>query len=166
MPAAKGYWKRYLVIFERSQPFGPVARLDAAGQSPGAGRAAFPVPLQRPQLLESYLSAREIQKDAVHKSFVPVETDPGHVRVSLPYLTIQIRRWLCVLWPEIIPLATHKQRHIAGSFNIGSPPVICLGRILFRQLVITPAVYPIAAAHRFYPPKPLVGGARPIVAPG
>ncbi len=81
-----------LVFFKTSHPLWPVALLCAAGEGPGTSRVVFFVPLERPQLLKSYLPCREIQKNAVDKPVVPVETDPGYVRVSLPYLAIKIRR--------------------------------------------------------------------------
>lgn len=57
---------------------------------------------------------------------MPVQADPAHVPLPGPVLTVRDRRWIDVFGPDVIPLGSHEQRHIACFFNIGSPPVVFL----------------------------------------
>ncbi len=57
--------------------------MGAASFRPQVGRIVVAVPFQSPQLFESQSSDRKIQKDAVHRCAMPVETETPHVIVLL-----------------------------------------------------------------------------------
>ncbi len=58
-----------------------------------------------------------------------IKSHTTHVRLSGPVLPVEIRRWVGMLGPDVIPLGDHKQRNETGLFDVGRPPVGFLRQI-------------------------------------
>jgi len=125
----------FSVVFEVSHPGGPISRLNAAGCGPGAGLVIYAMPLECPQLLESGLSDGPIQKSHAYESIVPVNADTSHMLHPLPGQILYFRRVIRIPGEDIEPQGVHKQRHIAGTFDIGCSPVIFGLKIFINRRV-------------------------------
>jgi hypothetical protein len=67
-----------LKVLELSHPARPVTRLSPTCLCPEAVRVERSMPLECPQLLDSYSSDRPIQKQVIYKRIVPVDTEVHH----------------------------------------------------------------------------------------
>jgi len=136
---------RWLIVFEVSDPFGPVFALDAAGLGPGAFRVELRMPFECPQLFEPYLSYRPIQEKGVYMPIVTVYAEALHIRAAV---AIRSRRPIGRPRASVRPLAVQKGRNPVLSSEGEDVPA---GRIVAGFLMRTngagcqPPVEPIAA---------------------
>ena len=133
-----------LVFFKVPHPSRPVTRLGPACHSPEAVSVVLPMPLECPQLLNSYLSNRPIQKQVIYKPVVPVDAEMLHFMGSAHPLTIIFRRSdpvglrvvVLIEGPPSPPHSIGKNGYIVPAFNISCLPIpfnrtalnLCLSR--------------------------------------
>ena len=133
------------IVLKASHPFGPVARLDLAGEGVWTARVEIPMPIERPEFLEPDFSDGPVQKHAVDRRSVPVQTDPPHLIAAREVFRRAVVEWRLIIVerPDVVPETIEKDRYPICGSNVDVSVVVA--RVAARGSIAQPLIEAIAA---------------------
>ena len=98
----------------------------ASGFCPAASSVVTFVPLESPEFLESNLACREIAKDGILESAMPVYTDTLHFLDVYRASNVgsAFSRRIGITWPGIDPPHAGKHGNVVSASYVGCAPVV------------------------------------------
>jgi len=133
------------IVLKASHPFGPVACLDVAGEGVETVGIEITMPIERPQLLEPNSADGPVQKSAVDRRIVPVQTDPPHFIAAGEVFRRPVieRRLIFGKWPDVVPKTIEENRYPVRRPDVDVPVVVA--GVAARGPVAQPLIEPVAA---------------------